>query len=96
MPTAPADFHALQPSVRGNFLFEGLGERELRTVFGLMHKTAVARGETVIRQGEQGDFFYVVLRGQFDAKKDGVARPVFSCSAGVIFSSSVYIGICMQ
>ena len=85
MPTAPADLAALKHSVRGNFLFAGLSDADMRTVFGEMRKTQVQRGETVIRQGEQGDFFYVVLRGQFDATKDGAARPVFTYTAGGCF-----------
>ena len=37
-----------------------------------MFEKNVTKGDCVIRQGEDGDFFYVVKEGSFSIYKDGV------------------------
>eukprot|EP00392_Amoebophrya_sp_AT5.2_P006978 g6990.t1 len=46
-------------------LFSHLDESSLSATVDAMRKQTVAAGETVIRQGESGDAFYIVHSGQF-------------------------------
>jgi CRP-like cAMP-binding protein len=38
-------------------------------LFSAMERMEVAKGEVVIHEGAEGDFFYVVLKGAFDVFK---------------------------
>lgn len=51
---------------------------ELAEIVEYFAKVDVSAGDTVITQGEQGDYFYVVERGQFDFVVDG--RVAGSCA----------------
>tara|TARA_B100000780_G_scaffold169577_1_gene118660 strand:- start:3010 stop:3636 length:627 start_codon:yes stop_codon:yes gene_type:complete len=54
------------------FLFAGLHSDEIHTLIGAMSQVNVASGESIIKQGDQGDYFYVVDRGEFDVFVDGM------------------------
>ncbi|GBF88184.1 phosphatase 2C and cyclic nucleotide-binding kinase domain-containing protein [Raphidocelis subcapitata] len=56
----------LEESVRNNFLFAHLTDGERAAVFAEMERVEVQPGEVVIRQGDRGDHFFVVERGEFD------------------------------
>jgi cAMP-dependent protein kinase regulator len=57
----------LQKAVQGNFLFSHLDDEQSAQVLGaLQEKTIPAKGVKVIVQGDVGDYFYVVEKGQFD------------------------------
>src|SRR5262245_45678296 len=44
-------------------LFSGLDNQELAALRAEMELLAFMPGETIIREGEEGDYFYVILRG---------------------------------
>jgi CRP-like cAMP-binding protein len=56
----------LDETLRSNFLFCHLSDGEKRLLYGQMERLEVAPGDAVITQGEQGDAFFVVERGEFD------------------------------
>ena len=49
-----------------HFLFQGLSRVERNEVVSAMCKKNCGSGEILIKQGDKGDFFYVVERGTFD------------------------------
>ena len=57
----------LRTAVAGNFLFSHLDDEQFSQVLGaLVEKPIPAKGIKVISQGDAGDFFYVVEKGDFD------------------------------
>ncbi|MBI4540750.1 MAG: cyclic nucleotide-binding domain-containing protein [Gemmatimonadetes bacterium] len=50
--------------------FEGLPEDDLQRVAGIVKGRALGKGETLFREGEPGDAFYVVFRGAIEILKD--------------------------
>ena len=52
-------------------LLAGLPGEQLVTLAGRMEREDVAPGETVVREGEPGDRFYVVLSGLFNVHQEG-------------------------
>jgi len=70
-------------ALRQNFVFASLDEAEVARVAEYCERKAVAKHAVLIRQGEQGDFFYVVEDGRFECSVDG-AR-VQSVAAGGSF-----------
>jgi cAMP-dependent protein kinase regulator len=60
-------------SILGNvFLFQGMTTDEVSTLIGAMSPVTVAQGESIIKQGDAGDFFYIVDSGEFDVFVNGV------------------------
>jgi cAMP-dependent protein kinase regulator len=62
----------LSNSVVKNFLFSSLDEDSLKTVIGALKEMKLPIGSEVIKQGDEGDFFYVVESGQVSFYVDGV------------------------
>ena len=53
-------------------LFAGLGRRELATVARISHELEFEAGEELIRQDKPGRWFFVLLDGEADVRRDGV------------------------
>ena len=63
----PDQLARLRTAVAGNFLFSHLDDEQFSQVLGaLVEKPIPARDIKVISQGDAGDFFYVVEKGDFD------------------------------
>jgi CRP-like cAMP-binding protein len=45
-------------------LFRGVGKRHVRRIAELARPERFANGETIVRRGDKGDAFYVILDGQ--------------------------------
>ena len=86
----------LRQAVSPNFLFSHLDETQTKQVLGaLQEKPIPAKGIKVICQGDAGDYFYVVEKGNFDiyvsptgrleAGPDGMGKKVTSIGAGGSF-----------
>lgn len=58
----PAEIERIANAVRVNFLFAHLNEQQRAKIFDVMQRVPVKKDEVVIRQGDQGDWFYVVDR----------------------------------
>jgi len=51
-------------------LFERLPAINIQKVFGRMERITVAADETVVRQGEPGDYYYVIERGYCEVSRE--------------------------
>lgn len=58
-------------AVKNNFLFGSLDSEQRALVFAGMSEVPVAAGQVVIRQGEEGDNFYIVEAGRYGVEVDG-------------------------
>lgn len=66
-----------------NFVFSSLAAKERRTLIDAMQKEVVPQKTRIIKQGETGDFYYVVEKGivNFEVNDEHVG----SCSSGGSF-----------
>ena len=64
MATSKATIKQLTTVLEAVPLFEGLSHRQLRKVADLADVARFMAGATLVKQGEIGDSFYVVLTGQ--------------------------------
>jgi len=69
-----ATIHAI---IADNILFKSLDKKSKQTIVDAMSEKRVSAGETVINQGESGDFYYIVDSGNFNCfvKMDGFEAP---------------------
>ncbi|KAK3285136.1 hypothetical protein CYMTET_7243 [Cymbomonas tetramitiformis] len=63
---SPEELTALAEAVKANFLFSHLNENQRKLIFDVMEKQYCKPGEVVIQQGDPGDNFYVVDKGDFE------------------------------
>jgi len=62
-PKTPEQLKRIKAAIRDNFIFRDIEEKQLQAVLGAMEEVHVVPNEVVIRQGDQGDYFYVVEDG---------------------------------
>eukprot|EP00455_Lapot_gusevi_P027088 TRINITY_DN2864_c0_g1_i9.p1 TRINITY_DN2864_c0_g1~~TRINITY_DN2864_c0_g1_i9.p1 ORF type:complete len:799 (+),score=343.37 TRINITY_DN2864_c0_g1_i9:177-2573(+) len=60
-----ATIELIKQAIRANVLFKNLDAEQLDSIVNEMHKKEVANGQSIIRQGDLGDNFYVVEEGNF-------------------------------
>ncbi len=66
-PKTPEQVQRLRTAVSNNFLFSSLDDDSFQTILNaLQEKPIPAPNIKVISQGDSGDFFYVVEKGDFD------------------------------
>jgi len=82
-PPFRMDAGAIRRSLRGIELFSPLGEEDLDALVPHVRLRVYGSGETVVRQGEEGDSLFVNLSGNLDVSVDGQA--VGSLSGGDFF-----------
>ena len=61
VPKTPDEFKRISSAVKANFLFAHLNEQQRTKIFEVMKRVPVKKSDVVIRQGDQGDWFYVRL-----------------------------------
>lgn len=61
----------LNASVIKNFLFSQLDEDSLRTIIFALEEKRYPKNTEIIKQGDEGDFFYVLEKGTVDYLVDG-------------------------
>jgi len=66
VPKSAATRALLTDIVRQLFVFQGLNNEEVLKVVDMMSSEVVPTGHTLIKQGDRGDYFYVVESGSFD------------------------------
>ncbi|KAG0178204.1 hypothetical protein DFQ28_004778 [Apophysomyces sp. BC1034] len=69
IPKTSDQLERIKKSVGNNFLFRNLDEEQHQDVVNAMAEKHIQKGETVIKQGGVGDYFYVVESGTFDCVK---------------------------
>lgn len=75
----------LDEALGENFIFSDLNDAERHKLIDAMEKEVVPMGKTIIKQGDVGDFFYIVEDGTVNFFVDGDVDPVGSCSNGESF-----------
>lgn len=69
----------IRKALKANFVFSALDEEEIEKFADFMKVEKFQRGSTVIKQGEPGEYFYIVEEGTFtytiDGKVVGKAQP---------------------
>ncbi len=83
VPKTQEQQRRIQESIKSNFLFRHLEEEQHRDVVDAMSEKHVAEGETVIKQGAIGDYFYVVESGRLAVWKSiGGKEPIIVANIG--------------
>jgi small-conductance mechanosensitive channel len=82
-PPFRMDAGAIRESLRGIELFSPLGEEDLDALVPHARLRVYGRGETVVRQGEEGNSLFIVLRGGLEVRFDG--KKVGELSGGEFF-----------
>lgn len=62
----------IEASVAHNFLFASISQENLKVMVDVMESKPVKTEDTIITEGDMGDFFYVVERGTFEITVNGV------------------------
>ncbi|CAG7718282.1 unnamed protein product [Allacma fusca] len=62
---------ALTRAIGKNVLFAHLDESERSEVFDAMFQETYLASETIIREGDEGNYFYVIDSGEVEVSKDG-------------------------
>jgi cAMP-dependent protein kinase regulator len=77
----------LKVKVHDNFLFSTLDPEQLDILLDAMFEKKFAAGETIIKQGDEGDNFYLVFAGECDVylNKGGSESLVLHCVEGDSF-----------
>ncbi|EPQ59347.1 protein kinase A regulatory subunit [Gloeophyllum trabeum ATCC 11539] len=64
-PKTPEQLRRIKASIANNFIFRDLDEEQETGVLNAMQEMQVPKDEVVIRQGDVGEYFYVVESGLF-------------------------------
>ena len=80
---------ALSKAIERNVLFKHLDERECMDIFDAMFPCVFKKGETIIKQGDEGDNFYIIDEGEVEVIVNGV--PVTTVSEGYGFGELALI-----
>ncbi|CAH8488279.1 unnamed protein product [Heterobilharzia americana] len=65
-PKSVAQKLRLKSVVKPIFIFRSLDENQLRRVIDAMKETPVTKGQVIIHQGDDGDYFYIIESGNYD------------------------------
>jgi len=66
IPKDYATMQALSKAIQSNLLFSHLDDSEKSDIFDAMQPFNYKAGETIIQQGEEGDFFYIIDLGEVE------------------------------
>ncbi len=69
------DALVISNAIKSNFLFQHLSAQQRTAVIGVMRQVDVKAGDWVIKQGDQGDRFYVVDSGRFEVRVRALPFP---------------------
>lgn len=82
-PKSDSETKFLDDALGSNFIFSDLTNEERSLLIDAMQKEEAAEGKIIIKQGDTGDFFYVIQKGTINFVVDGNA--VGSCGSGGSF-----------
>lgn len=77
-PKTSEQMTRIREAIKPNFLFRNLDEEQEADVLAAMKEVTVPPGDTVIQQGDAGDYFYIVESGELDIyvkRDDQVIEP---------------------
>jgi protein kinase A len=82
-PKSDAEKRFIAQALHENFIFSHMNADEKECLIGAMEKDVQVKGIDVIKQGEMGDYFYILRDGEIDFFADG--EMVGSCTPGGSF-----------
>jgi cAMP-dependent protein kinase regulator len=82
-PKSPDSMKFLDEALSVNFIFSDLNDREKMLLINAMQQHTAKKGDEIIKQGDVGDYFYIVEEGTTDFVVDG--NVVGSCTRGASF-----------
>jgi len=62
---------SIRDALAQSYIFSSLGESETITLIESMEILEVSRGENIITQGQEGDYFYIIEKGTFTVLVNG-------------------------
>ncbi|CAE7947433.1 TPK3 [Symbiodinium sp. KB8] len=65
VPKSDADRKAIREALCSHFIFSSIGQQQLEGVVDVMTRANVAKDEVIIKQGDDGDRYYIVAEGEF-------------------------------
>lgn len=68
IPKGDVSREIIANALLSHFLFSRLPDPEIITLVDAMEKFVIKPGEVAIRQGDVGDYFYIVEEGTFDIR----------------------------
>lgn len=79
-PKTPEQVQRIKASIKDNFIFRDLDEEQETGVLNAMQEIRVSANEVVIRQGDVGEYFYVVESGLLHCfiKQEAAPPPAFA------------------
>jgi cAMP-dependent protein kinase regulator len=77
------DFNQIAEALHDNFVFESLNFSDEQTLIKAFEKMQVHKGQQIIKQGDQGDYFYVIGEGKVRFEVSG--KVVGTAEAGKSF-----------
>lgn len=75
---ADTDLDFLRHAMRKNFIFTNLSERQLKTLLDAFEKVYYDPNVTIMKQGEEGEYFFVIRDGNLHYEIDGVTSKILS------------------
>jgi cAMP-dependent protein kinase regulator len=86
-PKSEAQKERLVNCLKSSFMFEALAEKDFTVTVDAMEEVNPAAGETIIKQGDEGDFLFVVEDGKLECTKpiEGEVKVLKTCAAGDVF-----------
>jgi cAMP-dependent protein kinase regulator len=69
IPKSEEKKQKIKARMNSAFMFSGLDSKETEIVIMAMEEISFKAGDAVIKQGDDGDNFYVIDSGQFDCTK---------------------------
>jgi len=89
---SPEQIDRIKKVLSGSFLFSTLEEKDTLTVVMAMQETKADADKTLINQGEEGGFLYVIEEGKLECfkkdkndKEEGLGKMVKECGPGDAF-----------
>lgn len=91
-PKTSEDKKFLEHALEENFIFSDLSKHQRKLLIKAMQKQEAKKGEMIIKQGDVGDFFYILEKGTVNFVADG--KEVGSCGAGGSFGELALLYDC--
>eukprot|EP00002_Diphylleia_rotans_P008655 TRINITY_DN1867_c0_g1_i15.p2 TRINITY_DN1867_c0_g1~~TRINITY_DN1867_c0_g1_i15.p2 ORF type:complete len:352 (+),score=90.66 TRINITY_DN1867_c0_g1_i15:252-1307(+) len=87
IPKSEEAMKSIERAIEKNILFKGLDEEQKKDILNAMFEKKVVKDDVIIKQGDEGDNFYVIDSGEFDiyVKIDGNPKKVLTVSSGGSF-----------
>lgn len=79
-------------ALQKNFVFENLSKHDLKPLVGAFEKVNVPKGKIIIKQGDEGDWFYIILQGSVNFIVDD--KPVGKAKTGNSFGELALLYTC--